>query len=349
VRELDQRFFGGTVQLSRFREYEELYSELRDVPGTLDTLLSPEFKQLTSFLGQQFQVATEQPSTLRPCLRVSKDLDMPAFTQLIEQLKQQGEAISSNDIVLLSEISKNPSLYNKLTDRQTLLEGLDAVYQRTAFPRRHLDKLSEIPDPATVSDERGKQRAIEQRKAISDAYTERPPLAELSNLQLLRITMIDEMLKRADVREHLGSLITKDIATQTTELGGAIVVQEGRAALREHQSSASNNGNFSSYKYDNLIDGLATFHLHALDVDNSEYTGPSGWLGMPLADIGYVERFNLTDTVFTAMGHPTNDLGEPMTDSIRVNTDVYFVDKRDPRKSVLRIIDLGETIVPFNP
>ncbi len=349
VRELDQRFFGGTVQLSRLREYEELYSELRDEPGALEALFSEEFRQLTSFLGQQFQVATEQASTLRPCLRVCKGLDLPTFGILVEQLRQQGEAISSNDIVLLSEISKDPNLRDRLANRQTLLDGLTVIYQRTAFPRRHLDKLSEIADPAKASDETLKQKLIEERKAISDAYTERPPLGELSNMQLLRLTMIDEMLRREDVQKHLGALIAKDIGTKTTELGGAIVLQGGRAALREHQPSSLSNRSFSSYKYDKLIDGLGTFHLHALEIDNSEYTGPSGWLGMPLVDIGYVDQFNLTDTVFTAMGHPTDENGQPVTSSVRVNADVYFIDKRDPRKPILRIIDLGEMVVPYMP
>jgi hypothetical protein len=168
-------------------------------------------------------------------------------------------------------------------------------------------------------------------------------------MQLLRLSLIEEMLRRDDVQEHLGALVAKDIATPSTELGGAIMLERGRASLREHQSSSFTDGSFSSYKYDKFVDGLGTFHLHALQIDESEYAGPSGWLGMPFVDVGYVDRLNVTDTVFTVMGHPSDEDGNPVQSKVRVNADVYFVDKRDPRNPALRIIDLGEVVVPYKP
>ncbi len=349
VRELDQRFFSGTVNYARFREYEELYTELKDEPGALQALFSPEFSQLTSFLGQQFQVATEQASTLRPSLRVSKDLDLADFVELTQQLRGQGEPISPNDIVFLSEISKDPNLRARLSDRHALLEGLRQVYDRVAFPRRSLDQLRTILEPSQDADEERRNKVTEARNAIMAAYTERPPLSDISTMQLLRLTLIDEMLRREDVKATLGSLIAKDIATKTTELGGAILLEKGRASLREHASSSHSDGYFSTYKYNKFVDGLATFHLHALHIDESDYTGPSGWLGLSVADVGFVDRFNATDVVFTVMGHPSDEEENPVQSKVRVNADVYFVDKRDPRNPVLKIIDLGEVVVPYEP
>lgn len=155
------------------------------------------------------------------------------------------------------------------------------------------------------------------------------------------------MLERDDIQHYLGNLIAKDITTKKTELGGTILLNGTVASLRETESKAQSDGNFVDHKYPHFINGIATFHLHALEKNMPEWTGPSGYLGSGAADVGWVDEYNVTDTVFSAMGHPVNADGEPQTDKLRVNADVYFVDKRDPRNPKLRIIDLGEKIVPF--
>ena len=348
-RQLDKRFFGGSVDLSRMREYAELHNELKHTPDALDWFLSPESEKVSKYLGQNFQVATERPSTLRPLLRVGVDgLNFERLTELKDRLQRSGETISSNDIILLSEISKIPELHDRLMNREQMLDTLEQVYRKSAFPRQLLDQLQGMQKPKDTMPEPFRTKLIESRRKVGDDYTERPPLQELSDMQLLRVSLINEMLERGETLAFLGDLIAKDIANKTTELGGTIQLSEGAASLIETESSSRMDDNFVDYKYPLFIDGLATFHLHALNKSEPMYTGPSGWLGSGAADVGWVDKYNVTDTVFTAMGHPFDADGNPQTDKLRVNADVYFVDKRDRSNPKLRIIDLGERIVPFS-
>ncbi|MCG2712831.1 MAG: hypothetical protein L6416_10990 [Candidatus Omnitrophica bacterium] len=76
-------------------------------------------------------------------------------------------------------------------------------------------------------------------------------------------------------------------------------------------------------------------------------SGPSGSLYTG-GDIRVVNRFEISDTVITRLGHPVKN-GVMDTAKMRYNVDFYYVDKRNPEKPRLNILDLGEIIVPYVP
>jgi hypothetical protein len=349
VEKLDTKFFHGERDLKRVLEYAELHRELKLNPRRLEALLSDTFQDVTNTVGQMFHVATERPSTLLPMTRVAEGFDKSSLEGLVGLLKLKGEKISSNDVVILSEVSKNPELRDLLEDRETMLVELTKIYEKQSFPRENIDQLQDYPEDSKEEQTEYSIQRAKERKAILDSYTERPPLDELSNLQLLRLTMITRALATEEWKSKLGEIVASDIEDKSTEKGGTIRLEGDKISLVETVSMSESNGSFYDQKYNHLVDGIGTFHLHALESDESKYSGPSGWLGAGGGDVGYVDFYNQVDTVFTAMGHPKDSNGNPIQDQLRMNVDTYFVDKRDSNNHKLRIIDLGEVVVPFNP
>ncbi len=347
AKKLDSHFFNNKHDISRLLEYAELYRELKQDQNRLDAILSKDFKDITSTIGQMFHVATERPSTILPMIKVADGFKKSELEGLVGLLKLKGEKISSNDVMLLVEITKRPELRNLLDNREELLKELSSVYGKQSFPRQSIDQLSVLPEASPNNDQKFIDQRNKERAAVISNYSERPNLEEFSNLQLLRLTLINRALHTEEFKEKLGKIAVSDISDKSTEKGGNIQIDKGKLSLVETASTSSSDGQFQNQKYNWLIDGISTFHLHALEKDESKYSGPSGWLGNSGADIGFVEFYESVDTVFTAMGHPLDAEGKPITDQLRMNADTYFVDKRDPKKPILRIIDLGEVIVPY--
>ena len=345
---LDDRFYSGKKDVSRILEYVELFNEAKDKPERLKAVLSNEFQNVTKTIGQMFHVATERPSTLLPMMKAAENFDKSALEGLFGILKLKGEKIHSNDAMFLVEIAKDKNLRSQLENRAGMLAELSEVYKSKSYPRSEIDQLSELPEPSEISEESFKNTRIKEREEVINNYTERPNLEEFSNLQLLRLTLINRALQSEEFQKKLGQIAKADISDKTTERGGNIQLEGGKLSLAETVSMANHDGAFVNQKYGHLIDGIGTFHLHALEVDESKYSGPSGWLGSGAADIGYVDRFNSVDTVFTAMGHPVDSEGKAITSLLRMNADTYFIDKRDAKNPKLRIVDFGEIIVPYN-
>ena len=65
-------------------------------------------------------------------------------------------------------------------------------------------------------------------------------------------------------------------------------------------------------------------------------------------DIGSIVDYDQTDVVITSMGYPKNSKKAEDESKLRVNVDMYYVDKSggEPR---VRIIDLGIYVVPYHP
>ncbi|MBT5271968.1 hypothetical protein HOL83_01405 [Candidatus Woesearchaeota archaeon] len=105
----------------------------------------------------------------------------------------------------------------------------------------------------------------------------------LSTLTLLKIKLFLEALKDPDQKAKIGNMIVKNLRIIDTELGGLVFANDKGVKFKEYEPKCT--GDVCTYQTsDKLsvdkIDGLSSFHLHALEIDGShEFAGPSGTEG----------------------------------------------------------------------
>lgn len=288
-----------------------------------------------------------------PILQIAEVFDEKRFDDIITDLKKFGERITANDLVLLSEVLKDPSLFKLLFDRQTLLAQVADVYTRDPAPRKIIDKIAALRttiDRLTAPEQKPQKEKLDQElKEFLAGYTERPDLSSVSNLQLLRLYLLNKSLKENNVRQSIGTIIRDDIQDKTTEYGGVVSFNRGKFEFINVPTTKmrDKDGDYHFPKNGQLIPGILFFHNHALDKNHSDFSGPSGWWGGD-GDISHAGSNNLTGVLITTMGHPMDTNSKEVENQMNVNVDMYFVDKHNPNKVKPIIIDLGVITVPYN-
>jgi hypothetical protein len=208
--------------------------------------------------------------------------------------------------------------------------------------------------------ERDRQKEyIDEKKASREFiynYCERPTVRALSRIKQLEITSLRNALNSPETKANIGSLLWKDIYVyDNSEIGGHIQLkmEKGQTVLHLRSSYSVEINNFDDgyiiEKKNDLLTPLAhfSFHFHALDIDNSSYSGPSWSMSsdgtFDAADLGFI-GLEKSDVVMTTMGHPIDELGNSIKNEIQVNLDMYWKNK-DTGK--VQIFDLGIITVPF--
>ena len=110
------------------------------------------------------------------------------------------------DVPLLTEVSQDAELRELLLGDRKVLEKLVApIYERAGTFRQNT----------------GHEGAWEVENPF-EGYEERPEIAELSKLFLLRIHLVNTALQSPALLEDLGRAVTIDLLDRHTEWGGAL-------------------------------------------------------------------------------------------------------------------------------
>ncbi len=343
------RFYAGTLDLFAVQELAELYQSMSRTPELRNALRSPEFGQTLSYVRGRFGVTDLDPATLLPLAKLSLDFDPRVFETMATTLKERGERVVANDLILLSRIHDDSELRGLFSDRARLeAEVQDILQRRTPRERGRPDRITTLENQIAAYRQHGIDTA-ELERQLADyraQYTERTPVGELSTLHLIRALMVGRAMEQTEVQEQLGAIVSSDIADKSTERGGLLHWRGGRLSFDETESYSNHDGAYDSLDYQFLNGGLASFHLHALEVDNSAYSGPSGFLGSG-GDMGYAQAYGGTDVVVTALGHPEGPDGRPNESRILINLDVYRANRAESGTYAAHIVDLGVIEVPF--
>ncbi|MBI4982917.1 MAG: hypothetical protein HZC15_07305, partial [Candidatus Omnitrophica bacterium] len=335
-----QIFYDGAINIEAVPELCEIFQHTTIAQRNM--FEKKEFQAVLSFVRTEFNITDLHYSTLFPLLTIAQNFNQKKWDVLLARLKAQGEKISANDLILLNAVIKDKSLERRLFDRRGLTKGAVKVYNTKSAPRKSLDMLTKLKSDLRFAKEMNvvdSVKKIEQQiNSIKNTYTERPDLSSLSNIELLRINLLQDSLRQAKFLERIGKVISNDIKDTTTEYGGIIMMSGSRLHLNNVKSHSEFDGSYVNSKYTFFIDGMASFHLHALEIDSSEYSGPSGWVGKyGGGDAACADIYKGVDVVITTMGHPRGKDGKPNTGKVLFNADIYWVNQ----EGNLVIVDLG--------
>ncbi len=321
-RRVTKIFTGNYTNIQVIVELSEVYDRMSE--KQLKILFSPTINRVISFINSNFHISDFHFSYLPSLIAIAEDFDETRWVNILKRLKAQGERISPNDLVLLDRILKNPKLQKRLFDKASLIQDAKKIYRRRAYPRQLL-----------------------MTEELKRGYTERPDLSSLSNMMLLRMNLLYESLQNPKVLRAIGDIVYRDVNDKTTEYGGLFRISNGLATPHNVRSHSENDAAYMSPKYLYFIDGICTFHLHALELDMSQYSGPSGFIDWYEGDVPFVDCYDLVDVVITTMGHPVNGKGKPNKNKIKINIDMYWIDKTDPAKKRVITVDMGSFNVPY--
>lgn len=252
--------------------------------------------------------------------------------ELMEKLRdpeyrQYSKITSVNDVYLIDLIKSDSKLRELVQDRESLIQECEPIYQKKQVKRSFRNKINKLPWN----------------------YSERTPLKDFNNLDLLRIYLISNSLQDINNLKTIGGIIVEDLGLHDSELGGVIEYQDGklvfvkkepREELDEYEFK-SNHYYAPSFNKSNY-NGISTFHLHASSIKNKKTAGPSG------NDLYTVSNHRATDVVVTPIGI------DRKTGMLKVNFDFYLKDWRnnlrfdsDDDYKYAKIADLGMYLVPF--
>ena len=195
-------FYGGTKDITAIPEISELFDKTSIAErGRLD---SESFRQALKFIRTKLNVTELHYSTLMPILRAAENFNQRKWDDLLKRLNKQGVSVTANDLILLKEVIDNPALYQRLFNRTKLISDARKILGKAAFQRKSIDQVSKLqaelkmmrtmfPDKKEIIKQ--KEEEIER---LQKAYSERPAVISLSNLELLRINLLYEALERED-------------------------------------------------------------------------------------------------------------------------------------------------------
>ena len=212
-------------------------------------------------------------------------------------------------------MAKDPKLERLLFDREALEAEAWTIHIKT--PRYRSMKNEDEREPP--------------------GYFERDRIAELDNLSLVRLSLLKRTLEDPKALEELGKIIAKDIADKNTEYGGILPFQGDRLRFNGVSSLSDTDEAYASPLNGFLHGGIMTYHLHALEENMSQYSGPSGSPKSGGGDWSNAKFMDGTDVVITPCGKVEDSPNE-----LWVNVDMYYYD--DEGKG--RIVDLGMVRVP---
>lgn len=340
--QFNQNFYSESLHISYFPQIVSLYQKMLEHGYDIEIFNSEEVSQIIDFIKQEFDITFLAPNVYECILFLLPDFDLRSIRQLIQTLRDRGESIKLNDLMLLNTISQSRRLTRLFNHPNRLNSQARKAYRGDSFPRPHLDQVAILRSQSKTNEE-----VDEQINQIEQNYTERPALEELSTLSLIRIVLLKDALQNRTFLSQLASVVTQDIEDDSTEFGGLISFNGDEFNLQSLESTSEANHGFSSYKYSSLLPGFVNFHLHAFFINSGDYSGPSGFYGAEWGDITGTGIMNQVGVVFTTMGHPVDTSGNPISDQIIINADMYWIDERDAQNPVARIVDFGTVTLPF--
>jgi|GEM_PF-2321952 len=319
-RKVTEKYILDTIQIKDIVQISELYTRIRkskDQEKMMETMFSKQFIENADFLRRDYHIASLESNILGALLNFTMDLDVEAMNKL---KSYAGREIYASDILLLNTIAKNKDLKKLFTDRSLLIQIVEEM-------------LAKRPPNFRTRWGMGEKKG----------YTERPTIQSLDNLTLIRMYILSRALKDPLFIAQVGRIVSADINDKTTEYGGVLLLREdGTLYPNMVRSVYEKDGGYANDLNYFLAGGMNTFHGHALNLDCSEYGGASGLIGeQGGGDFKMAELYNYTGTIFTSMGLENDK-------TIKVNVDIYYIDKRG-EKPIERDIDLGIISAPYDP
>lgn len=269
------------------------------------------FRNIATMLKDDFHVNRFEADMIQPISKLAAAVDLDDIKDMKGEL---GKKISSNDISLLTTVSRTPGLKELLFDRKKLIAEAGKIYDEKSLERT--------------------ERNFDSKKV----YTERPSLGDMDSISLLRLVLLKRALEDPGVLGKLGEIISRDMQDTTTEYGGEVLWNGTGLYFNNVDSTARFDGAYNNALTRLLEGGFMSFHLHALVPDESKFAGPSGdpWAALG-GDWGCARVYRATDVVITTAGF-AND----KTEELLINVDMYYVDASGNPF----VIDLGLHRVP---
>lgn len=351
----------------------ELIKEISDLykkydRSTRDQIFSGKFQELFNYISEEFGINFVHPSIFEALLNIHQKDKFEKIKTFVNILRKNGETVFANDLITITELVNNEKVYGTLVNEEDgklnknpLLQTVNVYLKLRPDPKERSSKdyfqTLEILKRQAILKKDGTLIAKLERdqEDYLRNYTERPPLKELPFLQLYRIAILFQRLLEPEVKElkklpktnpsildQISEIVIEDLKNQKTELGGQIRIVNGEVVFQTIESLSRTNEAYGNDKYNDFTNGFATFHLHAVKLDSSEFAGPSGAVGLGGGDFSAADVFNGTDIVITTLGHPKG-----RGDKLLINLDLYFVDKRNSGKKPV-IFDFGIYEINFN-
>lgn len=167
---------------------------------------------------------------------------------------------------------------------------------------RHLPSRGELVQllAAAIANRRHTYRPVSGAAARPDAAAEfARHVGDLSMADLVNLHLLDEMLRRSRVQLGLAVMADRDRADRSSQWGGLIFYENGRAEARLYPPGRT--GRDQAYVPSDLMlqdaaDCLMHFTAHFEKADNAERTGPDP------AELAYARDLNCYCVVFTSLG-----------------------------------------------
>lgn len=336
----------------------ELFQFTRE-NGKQEILFSEDFRDFCQYLWENFQftrhwytkwewweVLFPNIAALSEILKIYEDYPREEMDILIWILQSKDILLYANDIPTLLYITRNQNIYQLLLTWDIEIPNVwDPVVRTLHGTLVHLEEELREAQEEWDSDEI--QAAQEAINDFQEAYDERPEFLNLALLDRMRIDMLSHAIRQESFTEAFAPILNWDLNDNTTEYGWVIIESLNGIIPVKSWSYSEENGSFIADFNHDFHGWITTFHLHATEVNSREYAGPS-WFRWLWWDFGLAKGVNVTDVVFTSLGHPIWDDGTENTDIILVNADYYYVDKRDPENHVPVIYDLWVIEVSYN-
>jgi hypothetical protein len=274
-------------------------------------------------------IRTLGPAIVRPLLQIAK---VCSPEDLLLFLQKEAPKAAASDITLIASVLNEPTLRQRLNDRKKLLETFDEIQSRPRVTRSQRDLDVHLTRQIKTLKAMGLDTSREESLlALSQKnYTERSPLDDVSNLQLLKIILVYEGLKDGKVLASLHDLFEADLADPTTEFGGlvhrvtnSIEIENLEPLVREDNESYQFATNMDA------IDALVEEHFHVTQDDDSEYSAPSGSMYLTGGDVSVSRFTGQTGLIITTTGR--------VPGGWKFNVDVYWI-----QGDQLYMYDLGE-------
>lgn len=337
----------------------ELFQYLQDNNLGVEILASEDFLNVASYLWENFvftkvswlrnipsvEVAFPNIAALWEILSIYQDFPMSEITALVDVLRDQESTIYANDFATLLLLVNNETYRNIFLSWEIPEPPVREWVTRTVFWRvndleRNLERARNDGDT---------ERINEIQIQIQDFltwYSERPDFQTLPYMNRMRIYILTQAIKNSDFQTLLWEITTNDLNDNTTEYGWIISYRDWDILPINLPSLSDDDGSYHGYYNHDFHGGITSFHLHALEIDSSEYAGPS-WYWSWSWDFWRASAVNDSDVVFTTLWYPIDEYGNPDTSRIRLNADYYFIDKRDPENHIQVVYDMGIISVPL--
>jgi hypothetical protein len=266
---------------------------------------------------------------------INDGIDLVAIKELISEIEVPSDPnnpsffVSSNDLVFLHKITKDPNLKEQVMNRNGLTENMQKLYKTKRQNRRS-----------------GLNGRIE--------------LKHVSNFQLLRANLVVKALHTESFRKALGKLFVADIEEIHSELGGNILLNNKELKIKIADYIPEGDESFVKLNSYGLISSIAGFHNHFVFNKKNRLrdnaAAPSGYRRSGFCNDDHMLRENnsggdvrtvfdmqFTDVVFSFVRFKLGDLN-----TVRINADMYWGQENDdPDQDKIPLLDLGVWDVPL--